>query len=144
MAASLGEMLDLYSLKKEDLLRECPREIRIGIALKLTDWKVFGNILLIPKETLAAIDAQNQTEEQKKIALLDSWHERASKYATNIKLAEKLYQHNRRDLVTHLCELLKSHMIEPKPAESKNVAVSDPMLEEQTHSAGITYISVRV
>ena len=109
MATTLCEILDHHSLKKHDLLGECPRETRIKIALKLTNWKVFGYILLLPREILASIDADNQTEDLKKIALLDSWYEIECKDATSLKLAEKLYEHNRRDLVTHLCELVKSH-----------------------------------
>ena len=113
---SLRDILDHYSLVTQDLTKECPREIRIKIALKLKDWKVFGNILLIPKEILASIDAGNRTEDQKKIALFDSWHEVESKDATSLRLAEKLCEHNRRDLVCYLCELIQSHT---KPKESK-------------------------
>ena len=106
---SLTDIFDHCELKKGDLEGECPREIRINIALKLTDWRVFGNILLLPKEKLASIDAANQSEDHKKITLLESWHEKESKQATSLMLAKKLYEHNRGDLVTHLCELVKSH-----------------------------------
>ena len=106
---SLTDIFDHCELKKGDLERECPREIRVNIALKLTDWRVFGNILLIPKEKLASIDQENQSEDQKKIILLESWHEKESKRATCLMLANKLNIHNRGDLVAHLCELIKSH-----------------------------------
>ena len=107
---SLTDIFDHCELKRRDLERECPREIRINIALKLTDWRVFGNILLLPKEKLASIDAANQSEDQKKITLLESWHEKESKRATSLMLAKKLYEHNRGDLVTRLCELVKLHL----------------------------------
>ena len=130
MATSLDEILDHCSLKKQDLTGgECPQEIRIKIALKLTDWKVFGHILLIPKETLASIDAENQTENQKKIAVLDSWHERENSDATCFKLAEKLYEHNRRDLVTDLCELVKSFCTQLKADHSSDSRLSMPTLD---------------
>ena len=106
---SLTDIFDHCEIKKEDLEGECPREIRINIALKLTDWRVFGSILLLPKEKLASIDAANQSEDHKKITVLECWHEKESKRATSLMLAKKLYDHNRGDLVTHLCELVKSH-----------------------------------
>ena len=143
MAANLEEIFGRCGLKKENLLGEFQREIRNKIALKLTDWKVFGNILLIPKERLASIDAENQTEEQKKIAILDSWHERESKDATSFKLAEKLYEHNRRDLVTDLCNfVIKSQysVAEPKAiglSDSRHARVLDSALNTPpTDSAG--------
>ena len=124
----LGEILDNHKLQKQDLIGECPRKIRNKIALKLMDWKVFGHILLIPKETLVSIDADNHTEEQKRIALLDSWHQREGEDATHFKLAEKLYEHNRRDLVNHLCELIVAGFL----STDSRIA-----LDTQVNSAGM-------
>ena len=121
---AMEEILVRCSLKKDDLKSECPREILTKIALKITDWKVFGNILSIPKETIKSIEVGNGTEEQRRIAILNSWHERESRSATSFILAEKLYEHDRRDLVTELCELVKSsteqeaRLSDPKPSAS--------------------------
>lgn len=149
---SLQEILDQYVLKKQDLLGECPREIRIKKALKLVDWKVFGNILLLPKEILASIDAENQTEHQKKISLFKSWHEMESKNATNFKLAEKLYEHNRRDLVTYLCELFKSDTMpdtfqvetQAEAESSSMISVILNLLHASYHDIVVSNISVPV
>ena len=140
MATSLDEILKNCSSKKQDLIEECPREIRIKIALKLIDWKVFGHVLLIPRETLASIDAENQTEDQKKIALLEFWHEMESKGATSFNLAERLHEHHRRDLVTHLCELVKSHCTQVKAdhlSDSRSMPTLDSVVERQADSPGI-------
>ena len=106
--ATLDEILDHCGIEKRDLVRQCPRDVRIKLAVKLVDWKVFGAFLGFPREKLASIDAENRTEDQRKIALLDSWHERESEDATSLKLAELLYERNRRDLVSYLCHELKS------------------------------------
>ena len=95
MAASLAELLGHYDLRTTDLEWECPREIRIKIAVKLVDWKVFSAFLGFPPEKVASIDAEHRTEDQRKIALLDSWHEREGEYATCLKLAKVLYDRNR-------------------------------------------------
>ena len=104
---TLDDILIHCGLEKRDLVAECPREIRIKLAVKLIDWKVFGAFLGFPPEKLASIDAENRTEDQRKIALLDSWHERESEDATSLKLAEVLYERNRRDLVSYLCHELR-------------------------------------
>ena len=104
---TLDDILIHCGLEKRDLIGECPREIRVKLAVKLIDWKVFGAFLGFPPEKLASIDAENRTEDQRKIALLDSWHERESEDATSLKLAEVLYERNRRDLVSYLCHELR-------------------------------------
>ena len=133
MTVGLGEILDNHKLQEQDLIGKCPREIRNKIALKLTDWKVFGHILLIPKETLVSIDVDNHTEDQKRIALLDSWHQREGKDATYFKLAEKLYEHDRRDLVNHLCELTGKSKAGCLSTDSRIA------LDTQVNSAGVAY-----
>ena len=105
--ASLAELLGHYRLRETDLEWECPREMRIKIALKLVDWKVFGAFLGFPPEKVASIDAEHRTEDQRKIALLDSWYEREGEDATCLKLAKVLYDRNRRDLICHLAKALK-------------------------------------
>ena len=107
--ADLDAIIRHSGLQKQALLRECPREIRIRIALKLTGWKVLGHILGLSKETLASIEVDNQSEEERKIALLDSWHEKESANATILKLAEGLRDHSRGDLISYLFNLTQSH-----------------------------------
>lgn len=134
--ASLAEIVGHYGLEKRDLELECPREIRIKVAVKLIDWKVFGAFLGFPSEKLASIDAENRTEDQRKIALLDSWHERENEDATCLKLAEVLYDRNSRDLVSQLCELTKLHSVpssarsESDLARSTKPAMLDSLLDD--------------
>lgn len=126
--ADLDAIVRHSGVKEEDLLRECPREIRIKIALKLTDWKVFGHILGLSKEKLSSIERDNKSEDERKIALLDSWYEKESRNATSLKLAKGLRDHDRGDLITHLCELT---IIESKSDQGWSVT-------EKVEAAGIS------
>ena len=82
----------------------CPRKVRDRIALKLEDWKMVGRCLKFPPEKLKAIDRENETEDQRRVALLDDWSKREGKGATYLKLAEVLHQRGRGDLVEMLCD----------------------------------------
>ena len=107
MTSSLDDVLSYGGVERKDLQCVCLREVRIRLAVKLADWKVFGTFLGFPSERLAAIEAENRTEDQRKIALLDAWGENDDDKATYFKLIEVLYELNRRDLVRMLCDLLK-------------------------------------
>ena len=97
-----------HGLTKEDLLLACPRDVRDKIALKLADWKVAGRFFDLPREKLAAIELDNDTEEQRRVALLDAWGEREGKGAIYLKLAEVLHQRERIDLVELLFDAVSS------------------------------------
>ena len=66
---SLNDILSQYDIAEEDLNKECSGDIRYII-----DWQVTGYCLDIPKEKIAAIHVDKKTEEQRRIALLDTWH----------------------------------------------------------------------
>ena len=113
MAASLDsgpcleDILSHHGLEKKDLERQCPPGIRITIATKLVDWKTTGHYFGVPAEKLAAIDRENATEDQRRIALLDSWEKREGRNASCLKLADVLHRRERRDLVELLCTEVK-------------------------------------
>ena len=100
---SLKEILSQLDLKRKDLESECPRDVRNKVAVELVDWKMVGNCLNFSRAKLEAIDRENQTEDQRKVALLDAWGEREGMEATYLKLAEVLHQRGRGDLVQMLC-----------------------------------------
>ena len=116
MAASLDagpcleDILSHYGLKEKDLERQCPPGIRIKIATKLVDWKTTGHYFGVPAEKLAAIDQENATEDQRRIALLDCWEKREGRNASCLKLADVLHRRDRRDLVELLCTEMKSSL----------------------------------
>ena len=105
---TLKDILFHQELEEKDLERECPRDIRDTIASKIIDWKMAGRYLGFPAEKLAAIDRENDTEDQRKVALLDSWGKREGKGASFLKLATALHHRERRDLVELLCENAKT------------------------------------
>ena len=118
---SLEDLLSHYGLQRKDLDLICAREVRDGIALKLQDWKMVGRCLKFPPEKLTAIEVDNKTEEQRRVALLDDWGKREGKRATYLKLAEVLHQRRRSDLVEMLCDELKKLIIQKEPTDSKLV-----------------------
>lgn len=105
---SLEELLFHHGLKDKELQLVCPRHVRDKIALKLADWKITGRFFGLPREKLTAIEHDNDTEEQRRVALLDVWGEREGKRATCFKLAEVLHQGERSDLVEVLCDAIKT------------------------------------
>ena len=105
---SLEEVLIQRGLKREDLELACPRDVRNKVAVELVDWKMLGHCFDFSRAKLEAIHQDNQTEDQRKVALLDIWSEREGKGATYLKLAEVLHQRKRGDLVETLCGAIKS------------------------------------
>ena len=102
----LEDIVSRCGLTSERLHEECSREIVLEIATKLKDWKMVGNYLSMPSEKLKAIERENDTEDQRKVAMLDTWREREGAAASYWKLANALYQHGRRDLVEILCKAI--------------------------------------
>ena len=107
---TLKEILFRHGLEEKDLERECPRDIRRRIAAKIIDWKMVGYYLQFSPEKLAAIDRDNNTEDQRKVDLLDSWSKREGRGASFLKLADALHRRGRTDLVELLCEDVRSFL----------------------------------
>ena len=92
---TLGEILSRLGLAEKLLQEDCSKEIRLKIALRLEDWKMVGHFLDIPSEKLKAIERENDTEDQRKVAMLDTWSKREGRGANCWRLANALYQHGR-------------------------------------------------
>ena len=137
MAASLDagpcleDVLSHHGLEKKDLERQCPPGISITIATKLVDWKTTGHYFGVPAEKLAAIDRENATEDQRRIALLDCWEKREGRNANCLKLADVLHRRERRDLVELLCKEVKLSL-----TLSKNENVSRDGKQLQSCASG--------
>ena len=122
-ALSLEEVLSQYGLKRKDLEAVCPRDVRNKVAVELIDWKMVGHCFDFSRAKLEAIDRENQTEDQRKVALLDAWGESEGKGATYFKLAEILHRRGRRDLVQMLCDELQFIALKSKEL-SKDIGKS--------------------
>jgi hypothetical protein len=113
-AASLKDILSRRGLKNEDLDKEIPStgdNKILQIAHKIEDWKVVGHHLGIPKEKLKAIEKDNDTEEQRRIAILHTWMEREGSRATYLRLVTVLNELDRNDLVELTCKLISSGIV---------------------------------
>ena len=122
---SLEGIIFRHGLAKEKLQEECSQAIRLKIAAKLEDWKMVGRYLNIPSEKLTAIERENYTESQRKIAMLDTWYKREGEGASYSRLADALYQHGRRDLIELLCKLIPPNESPEEPSNhSMNAEVS--------------------
>ena len=111
---SLDEILSQHGLKKQDLDKECSQAIRYETAIKITEWKMFGYYFGIPSEKLHAIEVENKTEEERRVALLSTWYKREGRRATYYQLLSALYNRRRRDLVDFLCGLIKQQLSQQK------------------------------
>ena len=110
---TLEDIVSACGLAKERLQEECSREIILKIATKLEDWKMVGLYLKLPFEKLKAIELENHTEDQRKVAMLDTWKKGEGKDANYMKLVNVLYQRGRRDLVESLCKAAAAQSSEP-------------------------------
>lgn len=110
MSPSLDEILSQYGLKKQDLDKTCLQAIRYEIAIKITNWKMIGHSLDISCQTLHDIQVENETEEERRVVLLNTWHKQQGRKATYYRLLCALYHRRRRDLVESLCGLIKSYI----------------------------------
>ena len=106
--AQLKEILTRHSLKEDDLHRKCSQAIRNEIAIKVKNWQLLGHCFSIPDEKLEAIQVDHRIEEQRRVALLSTWHQREGEGATYYKLIEALYHRQRVDLVEEVSRLIKS------------------------------------
>ena len=103
---NLDDLISRRGLTRDDLESVCPRDVRHNVAVKLVDWKMVGHCFGFPKEKLKSISRENDTEDLRKVALLDTWNEREGNRASYLKLADVLHQRERNDLVEFLCDRL--------------------------------------
>lgn len=116
----LEDIISRCGLTSERLHKECSREVTLKIAAKLEDWKMVGNYLSMPSEKLKAIERENDTEDLRKVAMLDTWHKGEGTAASYWKLANAMYQHGRRDLVESLCKAIAAQSSEPPPTDTSS------------------------
>ena len=109
---NLKDIVARCGLTKERLQEECSQEVALKIATKLDDWKMVGHYLGIPPEKLKAIELENNTEDQRRVASLDTWRKGEGRNASYWKLANALNEHRRRDLVELLCKAMVSNSAE--------------------------------
>ena len=106
---TLDEILSHHGIQREDMNRQCSQGIRYEISIKIVNWKMLGRYLGIPEEKLAAIQVDNNTEEERRFVMLHTWHQAQGSQATYFSLMAALYWHQRCDLVEQLCGMIKSH-----------------------------------
>ena len=103
-------------VEKSDLERKCSEfKGEIANILCNVDWKQLGHHLNLSREKLEAIDQENESDDQRKIALLDAWEEKEGQGASLSELANALYHQQRPDLVEMLCDIVKKS----KPATNE-------------------------
>jgi GTP-dependent phosphoenolpyruvate carboxykinase len=94
---TLNDIISHHNLKEEHLQRVCSQNVRLKIAKKLNDWKMLGVYLKLTEPDLTAIDRDNTTEDQRRVATLNTWHKREGRNATYLRLAGALYERGRRE-----------------------------------------------
>ena len=99
--------LSHHGLKETDLDKECSQSIRNDIATKIINWKMIGHHLGIPDEKLVAIQRDNDTDEERRVDLLNTWHQREGCRATYRQLMNAFLQQGRRNLANSLCAMIK-------------------------------------
>ena len=137
----LEEILSTNGVERRHLNRECLRVVAVKIAEKVLDWKMLGYVLGLPREKIAAIDRDNQTGDQRKVALFDEWKSIEGSEATYLKLAKALYDRNLRDIVELLCDLFQTH--EATPTEMVSAASPEEQPNVQA-GAGMSCLCVTI
>ena len=138
---SLDEIVLANGLEKRQLKLKCSQYIKLRISQEVSDWKMIGMLLGFKRARLDAIDRDNRTEGQRKIALFEAWSEQNGNEATYLKLAEVLLHHQRRDLVELLCELVKTQLQTATPiSETQSAAQPSTAIIQRTTQAGQLYL----
>ena len=109
---TLNEILSCHDLQTKDVNRECSKGIRYEISVKIVKWKMIGRLLGISEEKLAAIQVDNNTEDERRVVMLNTWHQKHGSQATCLSLMIALYKHQCCDLIEELCGMIKSHAAE--------------------------------
>ena len=117
-APTLNEILSRHGLQRENVNRECSQRIRYEISVKIVHWKMVGRYIGIPEEKLAAIQVDNNSEEEQRFVMIHTWHQQLGSQATYLSLMMALHQHQCRDLIEQLCIMIKSDTIQPKSNKS--------------------------
>ena len=101
-------VLSHLGIGERDLEGKCS-EFRGEITkiLRGIDWKQLGRYFNLSREKLEAIDRENVTDDQRKIALLDAWEEKEGQRASIFALANALCHQQRPDLVEFLCDIVR-------------------------------------
>ena len=108
----LNDILSKYDLKIKHLQGKCPRSVRLEIAKELIDWEMVGYYLDLSEQDLTAVKREKDTEDQRRIAMLEIWHKRKGRDATYLKLANALLRHSRKDTAELLCQIVKKANME--------------------------------
>ena len=115
---------------------------------QLVDWKLAGHYLGFPQLKLHTIQVENESEEQRRVALLETWAEVEGEKATYFKLAEALFEYGRRDLVEHLCKMirrvLRSDAQSKTPPKSRRKSKNDVPLPLTSDQVCFKYITIHM
>ena len=98
----------------------------------------------LPFEKLKDIEYENHTEDQRRVAMLDTWQKREGKAATYMKLASALYQQRRLDLVNSLCRAIAVQSSEPLPASTRVSIGSAAMMDVDRRDPESSKLIVRL
>ena len=143
VGSTLDDIYSKHELRLNDMTSRCSYPVRVRMATLLVDWKLIGHYLGFSQLKLHTIqvDPDYESEEQRRLALLETWAEEEGKKATYLKLAEVLYEYGRRDLVEHLCKMirrvLRSDVQRKTPPKTRRRSKSTslgPLTSDQVHS----------
>lgn len=140
VAPSLSEILSRNGLRGEQLQQECPEDVRMEIGTRIIRWYLVGRHLHISNEKLQAISRDHDSEDERKLAMLEEWHQREGSSATYFKLASALHKHGRSDLVDLLCRKLISSF---RNEVSTDVCVRVAERGESMHRSNMEDIKIR-
>ena len=101
----------------------------------MVDWKLAGYYLGFSQLKLHTNQVENESEEQRRVALLETWAEVEEEKATYFKLAEALFEYGRQDLVEHLCKMIRrvlcSNAQSKTPPKSRRKSKTLPLTSDQ-------------
>ena len=102
---TVQEILSHYKVEWKTLSGRCAPEVRDLVFVHLHDWQAFAYCLGLPREVVVAIERENSTEIQRKVALYEEWICRSGSSATYHRLADALHLHGRRDLLEAMVQM---------------------------------------
>ena len=77
-------------IELDALSKECSEAVLLNVAKLCVDWQLIGKHLKLTESEITAVDGNNGTVEEKRIAMLQKWKEKLAFKATYRALIEAL------------------------------------------------------
>ena len=89
------------------LSKECSEAVLLDMANLCVDWQLIGKHLKLTEAEIAAVNGDNRTTEEKRVAVLEKWKEKLSFKATYLALIKALLAVGKSSLAIDAAKIIR-------------------------------------